>query len=111
MGKPNFAHVLENKKMALLEALNEVNSERTLVFCNTIDQCRVVENFLIKIDKQYKHRNVYSYHSAISEQNRNENMIAFTKKLLPAPVVMICTDRASRGIDFENINVSNTSCC
>ena len=39
------ATAFENKRLALLRALeSSPNAERTLVFCNTIDQCRRVEN-------------------------------------------------------------------
>lgn len=40
--------MFENKKNALLKALelNADTCERTIVFCNTIDQCRRVENIL-----------------------------------------------------------------
>jgi ATP-dependent RNA helicase DDX18/HAS1 len=51
---------------------------------------------------------VLSYHSAIEVKTRVDNLKDFTKKLLPQPVILICTDRASRGIDFASFNVNPT---
>lgn len=100
--------VFENKRLALLNALQiNANVERTLIFCNTIEQCRNVENAIMRSDRHGNIRNVYSYHSAIDNDVRQGNLQAFTKRLLPLPVVLICTDRASRGIDFDQFNVSS----
>ena len=42
----------ENKRLALLRALEQdPSTERTLIFCNTIDQCRRVENALERTDR------------------------------------------------------------
>ena len=43
-----WRQVFENKRAALLKAieLNANSCERTIVFCNTIEQCRKVENIL-----------------------------------------------------------------
>lgn len=100
--------IFENKRLGLMNALalND-HVERSLIFCNTIEQCRRVENALLRADKNGRVRQVLSYHSAIDVTKRKENMLDFTRKLLPLPAVLICTDRASRGIDFDNINVDH----
>lgn len=90
----------ENKRLALLRAL-EYRSDRTLIFCNTISQCRNVENALQRADRHGKVRSVLAYHGAIDGEKRQEAVMDFSKKLLKTPMVMVCTDRASRGMDFN----------
>eukprot|EP00775_Hariotina_reticulata_P010116 gene10116-10274_t len=60
----------QRKLEALQEALDRVRSPRAVVFCNKIETCRVVENALKRKDGQYQ-----------------------------PPMVLVCTDRTSRGID------------
>lgn len=105
--------VLENKKEAMVSAMLPTSGlskeiERTLIFCNTIDHCRQVENALLRADRNGKVRKILSYHSAIDTKVRLANLEEFTRKLLALPVVLICTDRASRGIDFNSFNVSSS---
>ena len=97
--------ILRIKCAALLKAMGSVAAERTLVFCNTIEQCRRVENLLRRDDRQDRFRTVYSYHGAIDAATREESLRAFTRSLLRKPAVMICTDRASRGMDFNQAHV------
>ena len=54
----------------LSQALDKITSERTIVFCNTIDQCRRVENILQRDDRSCKSRTVLSYHGAIEGSTR-----------------------------------------
>lgn len=97
--------VLENKREALIQALDNDLSERTLIFCNTIEQCRKVENFLLREDRHSKLRDIYIYHSAIDSKKREENLYQFSKPLLKRPSILICTDRTSRGLDFNRAYV------
>lgn len=90
--------VRENKEVALEKALETVSAERTLIFCNTIDNCRLVEN---NLQRRLKGKLVLPYHSAIDPKKRAENLAAFCRPLLKQPAILICTDRASRGIDFD----------
>ena len=102
-----FEAVFENKKLAMLNALTmQVDVERTLIFCNTIQQCRNVENVIVRSDRHTRSHKVLAYHSAIDAKVRYENLALFSQKLTSVPLVMICTDRASRGIDFNSLNVS-----
>lgn len=103
--------VQHNKRKALLHALESFPAERTIVFCNTIDQCRRVENVLQREDRSGKGRSVYSYHGAIDAQTREDNMAAFSMVLLTQPAVLISTDRASRGMDFNKAHVRQASTC
>ena len=99
----------ENKRLALLRALESVpDVERTLIFCNTIDQCRRVENALRRVDRHEKVRRVLAYHGAVDVQQRQENILAFSRaNLSKEPAVLICTDRASRGMDFDRARVDH----
>jgi ATP-dependent RNA helicase DDX18/HAS1 len=94
----NADTAFENKRLALLRALEQTEVDRTLVFCNTIPQCRQVENALQRADRNNRIRNVYAYHGAIDFKTREENIEMFSKPLLKLPAVLVCTDRASRGM-------------
>jgi superfamily II DNA/RNA helicase len=74
---------------------------RSIVFCNTIESCRKVENALRRMDRSSSSRRVLSYHSALQPRSRDEALQAFTDddENLP-PAALVCTDRASRGVDF-----------
>jgi ATP-dependent RNA helicase DDX18/HAS1 len=95
----------EMKKQALFKAFDDVKSDRTLIFCNTIDSCRNVENALSRVDRNQRIRSVYACHGAIDPKVREQSIQSFSKRNLKIPAVMICTDRASRGIDFDQANV------
>lgn len=97
----------ENKRLALLRALEQTPADRTLVFCNTIPQCRQVENALQRADRNSRIRAVYSYHGAIDFATREKNINEFSRPLLKQPAVLICTDRASRGMDFDRASVDH----
>lgn len=94
-------NVRMNKFTALNKALDTVRSERTLIFCNTIENCRLVENFLFRQDRKKTRRTVLPYHGAIEADQREKNLALFARPLLKEPHLLICTDRASRGMDFD----------
>jgi len=97
----------ENKRAALLKALDRAEAQRTVVFCNTIDQCRRVENILQRDDRRDKMRSVHSYHGAVDAATRDANLIEFSRPLLTKPAILISTDRASRGMDFNKAHVDH----
>jgi ATP-dependent RNA helicase DDX18/HAS1 len=105
----NSETAFENKRLALLRALEQTPTERTVIFCNTIAQCRKVENALQRVDRQSRLRVVYPYHGAIDAKTRSEHMTEFSRPLLKVPSVLVCTDRASRGMDFDKAQVSKHS--
>jgi ATP-dependent RNA helicase DDX18/HAS1 len=110
--KRSYDIVLENKLNALQKLLTEnAHIDRTLIFCNSIKQCRNVENFLSRDDRHHRIRDIFSYHSAIENAQRKEHLVSFTKTLLKKPVVLICTDRTSRGMDFYRSQVGFLFCC
>eukprot|EP00547_Thalassionema_nitzschioides_P010646 CAMPEP_0194257222 /NCGR_PEP_ID=MMETSP0158-20130606/38495_1 /TAXON_ID=33649 /ORGANISM="Thalassionema nitzschioides, Strain L26-B" /LENGTH=564 /DNA_ID=CAMNT_0038996189 /DNA_START=30 /DNA_END=1721 /DNA_ORIENTATION=+ len=96
------------KSEALVKALRNTPSRRTLIFCNTVESCRSVENFL---KRKYKNDlTVGAYHNAMAADARNANYRTFVtsnKKHLKSDFVLVCTDRASRGVDFEGTNVDH----
>jgi ATP-dependent RNA helicase DDX18/HAS1 len=111
--------VLENKRRALLRAIADVpTARRTIVFCNTIEQCRRVENMLQRGSRKSTSiagaetgvraavgYSTYAYHSAIDPATREANLREFSRPLLRQPAVLVCTDRASRGMDFSKAQV------
>ncbi|KAJ8610809.1 hypothetical protein CTAYLR_006434 [Chrysophaeum taylorii] len=109
----------ELKKRALFDSLSlgRPSSEgrlevptRTLVFCNTIESCRRVENALYRADRRRALRTVYAYHSALEKDARKRALAAFIDPQLDLtrdPTVLVCTDRASRGVDFGAVPVDH----
>eukprot|EP00877_Chromochloris_zofingiensis_P002029 jgi/Chrzof1/11827/Cz06g11130.t1 len=85
---------------ALFAALRRHRSARTVVFCNKIETCRVVENSIRRSPDGAKYK-VVAYHEAIRDDIRQAALAQFL-----APVeandqstILVCTDRTSRGID------------
>ena len=97
----------ENKRLALLRSLEQTTAERTIVFCNTISQCRKVENALQRVDRQARLRSVFPYHGAVDNEARAAAMKEFSRPLLKLPSVLVCTDRASRGMDFDRAQIDH----
>ena len=88
------------KSSELLRSLRKNKSERTLVFCNTVDSCRDVENFLRRNDRREKSYKVGCYHGALSPSKRNQDLASFSRREHNVDQILICTDRAARGVDF-----------
>lgn len=66
-----------------------IDADRTLIFCNTIDQCRRVENMLQREDRNARVRAVFAYHGAIDDETRDHNLSEFCRPLLKQPAVVI----------------------
>ncbi|KAL4322349.1 hypothetical protein AHAS_Ahas14G0201600 [Arachis hypogaea] len=93
-----------NKKSALLQLAEERPVPRTIVFCNKIETCRKVENALKRIDRKGAVIQVLPFHAAMTQESRLASMKEFARS--PSKQVsqfMVCTDRASRGIDFWGV--------
>jgi ATP-dependent RNA helicase DDX18/HAS1 len=104
---------IQRKSAALLGSLQEQKSNRTIVFCNKIETCRKVENFLnrsLLTDTDGNDFEVLPYHAAIAPIQRDRNLTKFLQ--IPGSeknskgdnggvkkLIMVCTDRASRGVD------------
>ena len=112
------------KAQQLLKALNQNRCQRTLVFCNTVETCRKVENLLNRKDRRGRLRDVHSYHNAMKSEARNRNLQLFAhghgRKENDrrgdgrrggrggrqadndgVEQILVCTDRAARGVDFD----------
>jgi len=112
------------KAQQLLKALNQNRCQRTLVFCNTVETCRKVENLLNRKDRRGRLREVQSYHNAMKSEARNRNLQLFAhghgRKENDrrgdgrrggrggrqadndgVEQILVCTDRAARGVDFD----------
>ncbi|GMH83646.1 hypothetical protein TrVE_jg11390 [Triparma verrucosa] len=97
----------DKKADALMEALRRQKCERTLVFCNTVETCRKVENHLKRKDRKGDIYEVGAYHGAMNGASRTAALKKFSKKSHQTDQVLICTDRAARGVDFEGEKVDH----
>lgn len=82
--------------------LDKRAAKRAMVFCNKIETCRVVENHLKRTDRSGARHTVLPYHEAITDASRRVNLTSFLNPISSPnelPVVMVCTDRVSRGLD------------
>jgi ATP-dependent RNA helicase DDX18/HAS1 len=98
------------KAKQLLKTLRKNRCRRTLIFCNTVESCRSVENLLKRNDKRGQIFHVGAYHNAMTPEARNENLAVFARGkdashskggIEDADHVLVCTDRAARGVDFD----------
>lgn len=109
------------KMAALFASLQERRTPRAIVFCNKIETCRAVENFLNRIlPREDTGPRVLAYHAAIADEQRADNL----RRFLAPPrqggrerreadaagaageggypqerLILVATDRASRGVD------------
>ncbi|KAL4273093.1 hypothetical protein GQ457_13G019140 [Hibiscus cannabinus] len=94
-----------NKKNALLKLVEEIPVSKTIVFCNKIETCRKVENVLKRFDRKGTHVRVRPFHAALAQETRLINMKEFTQSQPgEESLILVCTDRASRGIDFAGVD-------
>lgn len=93
-----------NKKAALLNLVEEAPVPKTIIFCNKIETCRKVENALRRVDRQQTRLKILPFHAALAQEQRLSNMQEFLKSESNESMFLICTDRASRGIDFANVD-------
>lgn len=89
-----------NKKSALLKLVDEGPVTKMIIFCNKIETCRKVENALRRIN-----RKVLPFHAALAQDLRVANMEEFChSQLKNSSLFLVCTDRASRGIDIPGVD-------
>jgi ATP-dependent RNA helicase DDX18/HAS1 len=98
---------LKHKRDALIAALEQRKTARTLVFCNTIRSCREVENLLQRYDRASSRIQALPYHGALDSKVASKNLQQFSKTNALLPMVLICTDRSSRGMDFDRAEVGH----
>ncbi|XP_028755689.1 DEAD-box ATP-dependent RNA helicase 50 [Neltuma alba] len=94
-----------NKKTALLQIAEGSPVPKTIVFCNKIETCRKVENALKRFDRKEARVQVLPFHAAMTQELRLANMEKFThSQSKEVSQFLVCTDRASRGIDFTGVD-------
>ena len=93
------------KAEALSRVLAAAPRAPTLVFCNTLDSCRAVENFLKRRDRRGVRYVVHAVHAAVEPAQRAAALAALAAppSLSSSPPVVVSTDRASRGLDCAGI--------
>ncbi|KAL7499779.1 hypothetical protein ACHAWT_007893 [Skeletonema menzelii] len=104
------------KVREMFKALRSRRCNKTLIFCNTVETCRNVENALKRKDKRRRRNKVWAYHNALSPEVRLKNLHAFSTSGDDGmgggggggydddglECILVCTDRAARGIDFDS---------
>mmetsp|Transcript_17760 Transcript_17760/g.31748 ORF Transcript_17760/g.31748 Transcript_17760/m.31748 type:complete len:657 (+) Transcript_17760:52-2022(+) len=94
------------KTDALMRELAKHPADRVLIFCNTIESARKVENFMRRRDRRSRLYEVHAFHGAIATDKRKETMARFLAEddeFGEVPRILVATDRASRGIDFRMV--------
>lgn len=95
----------ENKKNALLRVIEESPVGKSIIFCNKIETCRKVENILRRLDRKESHTRVLPFHAALDQETRVANISEFRNPPSKnSSLFLVCTDRASRGIDFAGVD-------
>ena len=112
----NLDLCFEFKAKELMKALRSNRCKRTLVFCNTVEACRKVENLVKRSDRRGRVFGVSAYHNAMTPDSRRRNLSIFAKALdkelkdgrkEAVDHVLVCTDRAARGVDFDSAPVEH----
>ena len=123
----NPEYCFDVKAEQLRKALRLNKARRTLIFCNTVDSCRDVENLLSRKDRRGRMYQIGAYHNALSPDVRNINLQKFigssssssssfsrrqsrsssNRKNTAEDSILICTDRAGRGVDFDTAPVDH----
>ncbi|KAF0932836.1 hypothetical protein E2562_012163 [Oryza meyeriana var. granulata] len=93
-----------NKRSALVKIIEESPVRKTIIFCNKIETCRKVENVLRRLDRKASQIKVLPFHAALDQEQRIANIKEFLNRQTADSMFLVCTDRASRGIDFANVN-------
>ncbi|CAI7742471.1 unnamed protein product [Closterium sp. NIES-53] len=83
---------------------SSVGSKKTIVFCNKIETCRRVENVLVRADRQQRRYRVLVCHAGIAPDARRQALEQLLAPNPPLPLILVCTDRASRGIDSIDVD-------
>lgn len=95
----------QNKKAALIQIIEENPVAKTIIFCNKIETCRKVENIFKRLDRNERQLHVLPFHAALAQGARLTNMEEFTSSHPEDhSLFLVCTDRASRGIDFTGVD-------
>jgi ATP-dependent RNA helicase DDX18/HAS1 len=102
--------VFRRKAEALVRVLfgRDTGGSSSMVFCNTLERCRDVENYIKRRDRNGSRLQVHALHAAIAPPQRQAALNALRVATQsggsdqPA-VVIVATDRASRGLDCSSV--------
>ncbi|WZZ69119.1 hypothetical protein YC2023_080489 [Brassica napus] len=95
----------QNKKVALLQIIEENLVAKTIIFCNKIETCRKVENIFKRLDRNERQLHVLPFYAALAQGTRLTNMEEFTSSHPEDhSLFLVCTDRASCGIDSSGVD-------
>ncbi|XP_073124167.1 DEAD-box ATP-dependent RNA helicase 50 [Henckelia pumila] len=95
----------QNKKNVLLQIVEQSPVTKTIIFCNKIETCRKVENALKRFDRKEICMKILPFHSALEQESRLGNIKEFrSSPSVNISMFLVCTDRASRGIDFAGVD-------
>eukprot|EP00967_Tisochrysis_lutea_P144632 scaffold270313_cov31-Tisochrysis_lutea.AAC.2 len=100
----------QRKMEALLSELRAEPSPQTLVFCNTIESCRRVENALRRRDRRGREMDVAAFHAALTPPARKqalEKLIGAGQDTPDVPVVRNATATAG---DHGTIDRARLAC-
>lgn len=88
---------IEKKKRTegLLSILRRENPDSVIIFCNTKDACRRVENYLSS-----EGINSLALHGDLEQKERSEVLIRFSNG---SSRILVATDVAARGIDIKDL--------
>ena len=91
------------KFKALMDLLEVDKADRALLFCNKIETCRKIENMLTRADRDGQKYRILPYHAALSREQQQRNLKEFMSSQTGTPLILVCTDRASRGLDASRV--------
>lgn len=88
---------IARKLSALGSVLQQQAVERTIIFCNKIDTCRAVENYLARQDRTGAALVPLAVHAAVSPEARQSNLRQFLTPPQPGQPrqALVCTDRCA----------------
>ena len=91
----SLAAATQRKLDAVGKLLDKSRAARVIIFCNKLETCREVENFVGRKDKQAERWQPLAVHKAVTPENREANLAAFLYPPQPGQParVLICTDR------------------
>ena len=91
------------KFKALMDLIEVDKATRTLLFCNKIETCRKIENMLNRANRDGENYRILPYHAALSREQQQQNLKEFMSSQTETPLILVCTDRASRGLDASRV--------
>ncbi len=91
-----FLTEAEERGRAVINLIRTYKPESTVVFCNTKDACRRVQEEL----EQYRMHSL-ALHGDLEQKERNEVLIRFSNGSSP---ILVATDVAARGLDISGLS-------